>query len=121
MYCRGSSMHNDLSKQEKRHYAMQYLISCLYEVRDWPRLFSALDRPDYIQRKLSYDPSGNACSKDLELGRQAAAQQKGTWPEELLYLPHLWRYTFLQQSLTMSAQTYIDLAFRILCTLGRQK
>ena len=46
--------------------------------------------------KLHHDPSTRNYAQDLDLGRQAAAQQEWTTEEAVALLPNLWRYSLLR-------------------------
>ncbi|HEX3640359.1 MAG TPA: AAA family ATPase, partial [Ktedonobacteraceae bacterium] len=108
------------AEQERHTYVRKHYITHLYYARAWDRLFVALNTGAYGKAKNHvYDPSTRSYAQDLDLGRRAAAWERWTLEEGIVYLSHLWGYTLLRCSLTSRADRYPIEAFRLLVQLKR--
>jgi hypothetical protein len=108
-------------EQGRRKYAQQHYITHLYYAGEHEKLFHLLDQGEFGQRKLQIDPSTRSYAQDLDLGREAAANDKVAFEVQLERLPRLWRYSLLRCSLASRVDQYPLSAFKLLVLLGRQQ
>jgi hypothetical protein len=64
-------------EQERREYARKHYITHLYRARKWQRLWEVLDQGNYGRSKVRYGLGMRSYTQDLDLGRQAVAQEGG--------------------------------------------